>query len=236
MSEIQTVINDFGTLSILMLFGYFLRKRVKLLQDLYLPAALVAGFIGLLLGPQVLGQFSPVYIPISASIGKWAGVLTAVVFSVSFLGTKPKDFGETALSASIHAGIGHQLQVCVGLICAFIFMHFYDIPLGFGLTPVYGFYGGHGTALSAGTLFQKCGWEGGLDVANTMATAGLVCGVVFGIIMINIGARKGKTVYVKEPSQIPEYIKKGYVEPENRKPIGKGVTYNDVIDPFGFAL
>ena len=236
MSEIQTVINDFGTLSILMLFGYFLRKRVKLLQDLYLPAALVAGFIGLLLGPQVLGQFSPVYIPISASIGKWAGVLTAVVFSVSFLGTKPKDFGETALSASIHAGIGHQLQVCVGLICAFIFMHFYDIPLGFGLTPVYGFYGGHGTALSAGTLFQECGWEGGLDVANTMATAGLVCGVVFGIIMINIGARKGKTVYVKEPSQIPEYIKKGYVEPENRKPIGKGVTYNDVIDPFGFAL
>ena len=71
MSEIQTVINDFGTLSILMLAGYFLRKNIKLLQDLYLPAALVAGFIGLLLGPQVLGQFSPVYIPISGSISKF---------------------------------------------------------------------------------------------------------------------------------------------------------------------
>lgn len=216
-----------------MLFGYFLRKRVKLLQDLYLPAALVAGFIGLLLGPQVLGQFSPVYIPISASIGKWAGVLTAVVFSVSFLGTKPKDFGETALSASIHAGIGHQLQVCVGLICAFIFMHFYDIPLGFGLTPVYGFYGGHGTALSAGTLFQECGWEGGLDGRQYHGDgrSGVRCGVRD--YYDQHRCRKGKTVYVKEPSQIPEYIKKGYVEPENRKPIGKGVTYNDVIDPFG---
>ena len=237
MSAIQTVVNDFGILSILMLVGFFVRKKVKLLQNLYLPAALVAGFIGLLLGPQVLGKVSPIYIPITSTIGSWAGVLTAIVFSVSFLGTKPKDFGETALSASIHAGMGHQLQVCIGLLCAFIFINLgYDIPLGFGLTPVYGFYGGHGTALSAGTLFQELGWEGGLDVANTMATAGLVCGVVFGVIMINIGARKGKTIYVREPSKIPDDVKSGYVEPENRKPIGKGVTFNDVIDPFGFAL
>ena len=236
MSEIQVVVNDFGTLSILLLIGYFLRKNVKLFQDLYLPAALVAGFTGLLFGPQVLGKISPVYIPIAPSIGKWAGVLTAVVFSVSFLGTKPKNFGETALSASLHAGIGHQLQVCIGLICAFVFMHFYDIPLGFGLTPVYGFYGGHGTALSSGTLFQELGWEAGLDVANTMATAGLVCGVVFGVILINIGARQGKTIYVRQPSEIPIEVKRGYVEPENRKSIGKGVTFNDVIDPFGFAL
>jgi len=237
MSAIQTVVNDFGILSILMLIGYFLRKKIRLLQDLYLPAALVAGFIGLLFGPQVLGQVSPIYIPITSTIGSWAGVLTAVVFSVSFLGTKPTDFGETALSASVHAGMGHQLQVCIGLLCAFIFIQLgYDIPLGFGLTPVYGFYGGHGTALSAGTLFQELGWEGGLDVANTMATAGLVFGVVFGVVMINIGARKGKTIYVREPSKITEDVKSGYVKPEDRKAIGKGVTFNDVIDPFGFAL
>lgn len=236
MSAIQTVIYDFGTLSILLLIGFFVRKRVKLLQNLYLPAALVAGFIGLLLGPQVLGKFTDYCIPSSPTIKSWPGVLTAVVFSVSFLGVKPRNFGETALSASIHSGIGHQLQVCIGLVCAAIFMRFYDIPLGFGLTPVYGFYGGHGTALAAGTLFQKLGWQAGLDVCNTMATAGLVCGVVFGIIMINIGARKGRTIYVEEPSAIPDYIKVGYVEPQNRKPIGSGVTYNDVIDPFGFAL
>lgn len=236
MSAIQTVVYDFGTLSLLILAGYFIRKHVKLFQDLYLPASLVAGFLGLLLGPQVLGSVSPVYLPIASTIGSWAGVLTAVVFSVSFLGTKPKNFGEAALSTSIHAGINHQLQVVVGLTCAFIFMKSYDIPLGFGLTPVYGFYGGHGTALATGTIFQELGWEGGLDVANTMATAGLVIGVVFGIIMINIGARKGKTLYVKEPSQIPREVKLGYIEPANRKPIGMGVTYNDVIDPFGFAL
>lgn len=236
MSAIQTVVYDFGTLSLLMLLGFFVRKKVKLLQDLYLPASLVGGFLGLILGPQVLGKISPIYFPISSTIGSWAGVLTAVVFSVSFLGAPQKNLGEAALSASVHAGISHQLQVIVGLICAYIFMPFYDFPLGFGLTPVYGFYGGHGTALAAGTLFKELGWERGLDVANTMATAGLVCGVVFGIIMINIGARQGKTLYVKKAAEIPREVKVGYVKPENRKPIGSGVTYNDVIDPFCFSL
>lgn len=155
MSAIQTVVYDFGTLSFLMLVAFFIRKHVKLFQDLYLPASLIAGFLGLLLGPQILGKVSPICLPVTSTIGSWAGVLTAVVFSVSFLGAKQKDFGEAALSTSVHAGIGHQLQVVVGLICAYIFITFfgYDFPLGFGLTPVFGFYGGHGTALSAGTLF-----------------------------------------------------------------------------------
>ena len=236
MSAIQSVVNDFGTLSILLLIGFFVRKRIKLLQNLYLPAALVAGFIGLLLGPQVLGKFTDYCIPLSPTIKSWPGVLTAVVFSVSFLGVKPRNFGETSLSASIHAGIGHQIQVCIGLICAAFFMRFYDFPLGFGLTPVYGFYGGPATSIAAGTLFQKLGWEAGLDVANTMATAGLISGVVLGVVLINIGIRKGEAIYVKDPSSIPDYIKVGYVEPQNRKPIGYGVTYNDVIDPFCFAL
>ena len=43
MSAIQTVVYDFGALSLLMLIGYFIRKKSRLLQDLYLPAALVAG-------------------------------------------------------------------------------------------------------------------------------------------------------------------------------------------------
>jgi ESS family glutamate:Na+ symporter len=237
MSAIQTVVYDFGTLSVLMLLGFFVRKRVKLFQDLYLPVSLVGGFLGLVLGPQLLGKISTVYFPISSTISSWPGVLTAVVFSVSFFGAPQKNFGEATISTSIHAGIGHQSQVIIGLICAYIFMHFYDnLPLGFGLTPVYGFYGGHGTALAAGTLFKELGWPEGLDVANTMATAGLVCGVVFGIIMINIGARQGKTLYVKKPTEIPREFKIGYVKPENRKPIGSGVTYNDVIDPLCFSL
>lgn len=122
MSAIQTVVYDFGALSLLMLIGYFIRKKSRLLQDLYLPAALVAGFVGLLLGPQVLGRFSPVYFPITDSMRDWPSILNAVLFSVSFLGAKATDFGETALSTTIQGGIAHQTQVCVGLLCAFFFI------------------------------------------------------------------------------------------------------------------
>lgn len=237
MNAIQTVVWDFGTLSILILAGYFLRRNVKILQNLYIPASLVAGFLGILIGPQVLGKVAPVYLPIGSTIAQWPGVLTAVVFSVVFLGAPGKDFNEAALSTTVHAGIGHQMQVIVGLACAMLFAKFYpDLPLGFGLTPVYGFYGGHGTANAAGATFQELGWKDGLGVANTMATAGLVMGVVLGMVMINIGIRKGNAQLVKKPAEIPVEIKEGYVVPEKRKPIGTGVTYNDVLDPLCFQL
>lgn len=237
MIAIQTVVWDFGTLSILILIGYFFRKKAMILQNLYIPASLIAGFLGLLLGPQVLGKISPFYLPIGASIAQWPGVLTAIVFSVVFLGIPGKNFGEAAFSTTVHAGICHQLQVIVGLACAMFFGKFYsNLPLGFGLTPVYGFYGGHGTASAAGAEFEALGWHEGLGVATTMATAGLVLGVVLGMVMINIGVRKGKAQLVKKSGAISPELKQGYVLPENRKPIGMGVTANDVLDPFCFQL
>ena len=40
-------------------------------------------------------------------------------------------------------GIAHQAQVVAGLIVTIIMMTFYtDLPLAFGLTPVFGFHGG----------------------------------------------------------------------------------------------
>lgn len=152
MSAIQTVLYDLGYLSILLLLGIFLRKKIKFLQNIYTPASLLGGFCGLLLGPQILGTFSPVYFPITESIGKWAGVLVNIVLGVSFFGTtQNKKFGKTALSAATVGGIVHQVQVVVGLLITTLLMFFYkDLPFAFGLTPVYGFHGGHGTANAAG--------------------------------------------------------------------------------------
>ena len=40
MSEIARVLYDLGILSILLLLGVFLRKKVRFLQNLYIPASL----------------------------------------------------------------------------------------------------------------------------------------------------------------------------------------------------
>ena len=52
MSEIARVLYDLGILSIVLLLGVFLRKKVRFLQNLYIPASLLGGFCGLMLGPQ----------------------------------------------------------------------------------------------------------------------------------------------------------------------------------------
>lgn len=238
MNEIATVMYDLGILSVLLLLGIFLRKKVKLFQNIYIPASLLGGFCGLLLGPQVLGHFCSVSLPIGSTIGQWPGVLVNIVLGVSFFGaTQNKKFGRTALSAVTVGGIAHQVQVVAGLVVTMIMMMFYtDLPLAFGLTPVYGFHGGHGTANAAGAALEAAGWADGVSVANTMATAGLLSGIIIGMVVINIGVRRGYAKLVSKPQDVPRSIKEGIVPVGERTPIGMGVTYNDALDPLALQL
>ena len=198
---------------------------------------MIGGFLGLLLGPQVLGKYTQFCLPFSANLAKWPGILITLVFSVQFLGSDPVDFNEAALSGFLMAAIGHMGQVVVGVLCAIFFIQYYpQIPMFFGLTPVFGFYGGHGTAAAAGQALGELGWADGMAVSNTMATAGLIAGIVVGMMIINVGVRKGYAKFALKPSDLPKEMREGYIPVEKRQPIGLGVTGNDVIDPFVFHL
>ena len=65
-------------------------KNVKLFQNVYIPASLLGGICGLLLGPQVLGHFIGFSLPIGSTIAKWPGVLVNIVLGVSFFGATPE--------------------------------------------------------------------------------------------------------------------------------------------------
>ena len=238
MNAIAVVFSDLSVLSLLLLIGFTLRKKVSIFQNLYLPASLLAGFVGLLLGPQVLGQYTEWHLPISSTIGQWPGVLVTVVLGLSFFGTESShNFGKIALSAVTLGGLVHQTQVLVGMGATLIMMpYFANLPFAFGLTPVFGFHGGHGTANAAGAALKAAGWADGVSVANTMATAGLLSGIVIGMIIINIGVRRGFAQKVSKPQDVPQDIREGYVPVEKRVAIGKGVTYNDALDPLALQL
>jgi hypothetical protein len=45
---------DFGLMSVLLVVAHLLRARIRLLQDLYLPSAMIAGVLGFIGGRQVL--------------------------------------------------------------------------------------------------------------------------------------------------------------------------------------
>ena len=76
----------------------------------------------MVLGPQVLGKVSPIYLNYSPAIKQWAGVLSAIVFSCSFLGLKLEKVTGSALQTYFLAGSIHQAQVIIGLSLTFLVM------------------------------------------------------------------------------------------------------------------
>ena len=79
------VLMDFSYMSILLIIAQFMRAKIKFLQNFFIPASLLAGLLGLFLGPQFLGL-----IPWSGSIGSYAYMLVCVLFAGLFLGKKEK--------------------------------------------------------------------------------------------------------------------------------------------------
>ena len=69
------LLSDLGIISALLLVGKFIRVKVKLIQKLFIPPSLLAGVLGLALGPNGLG-----WLPLSGSMGTYAAVLIALVF------------------------------------------------------------------------------------------------------------------------------------------------------------
>lgn len=55
MFNLRTVMFAFVVLALLLLAGRYIKHQSRWCQRLYLPASIVAGVIGLLLGPEVLG-------------------------------------------------------------------------------------------------------------------------------------------------------------------------------------
>jgi hypothetical protein len=71
-----SLLTDAGLIGGLLLVGALVRRWVGVAQRLMLPASVIAGFLGLLLGPKVLGV-----LPFSDQLGTYASVLIAMIFA-----------------------------------------------------------------------------------------------------------------------------------------------------------
>lgn len=70
-----TLFVDTGIISVLLLLGKLMRVKIRFIQRLFIPPSLLAGFIGLSLGPHGFG-----IIPLSTQTGTYAGILIAFIF------------------------------------------------------------------------------------------------------------------------------------------------------------
>lgn len=195
-------------LGILLCISQWILQHVRLFRTLFLPSSLIAGFLALLLGPQVLGEIAArlgaadswlrhgLFPPQMSAI--WAslpGLLISVVFAALLMGKPIPGLRKIWYTAGPQVCFGQTLawgQYVVGLLLAiFVLAPMFGLPEISGALIEIAFEGGHGTAAGMGQAFHEAGWPEGQDLALGLATVGLVGGVVLGTILINLAVRRG---------------------------------------------
>lgn len=236
------LLRSLGLLSIFLLIGTFLRAKVKMFQQTFMPASVIGGFLLLILGPIGL-NFLPIPEDWMKMYSLIPGILIVPIVASVPLGLK-LSVGEKSLKnilplAFIGLGVA-MFQFSVGFFTQILFKKVYDFYPTFGWELGLGFVGGHGTAGLLGNMLQSkdlAYWETAQGVAVTTATFGIVGGILLGMLLINWAARKNQTSILKNPSAIPESFKIGYIKnPEKQPSIGRETTLSASIDSYAFHM
>ncbi|MBQ8573823.1 MAG: sodium:glutamate symporter [Bacteroidales bacterium] len=228
-----TIVVDLGIISALMLLGKLIRVKVKGIQRFLIPPAVLAGIMGLVLGPEVLG-----WLPLSGSLGTYAGILIAFVFAaLPFTSTsKAREVAKVKRMWGYSQG-GMLLQWGFGGLLGILLLgQIWPLNDSFGITMPAGFCGGHGSAAALGDAFAGFGQDEVLTLAMTSATVGIICSIVIGLIFLRIGTKRGYSACLTEAEKLPEELRTGVVEKANRKSIGEGIFSTISVSTLTFNL
>jgi glutamate:Na+ symporter, ESS family len=201
-------------LALLLIVARVIRQRTAVFRRIFLPSSLIAGALGLLLGPQVLGALvrtldpadpeAPA-LPLLADglfpeeiLDVWStlpGLLINIVFAALLMGKAIPGIRTVWRTAGPQVVLGQTIawgQYVVGLLLALLVLGpLYGLPASVGALIEIGFEGGHGTAAGMRPAFEAVGFDEGYDLAVALATIGLVGGVLIGTVLINWAARRG---------------------------------------------
>ena len=242
-------------LGVLLLISKFVRIKWRLTQKLYLPCSIIGGGIALLLGPDVFGRLMGlladrgIAVDITEDAAEaglfgegvmtvWSalpGLLISVVFASLFLGKRIPKLKETVNLAGPNLAFGVTVasgQYVIGLLLALLLLTpVFGVPVFSGVLIEIGFLGGHGTAAGLGDTFDQVDWAEGQDLALGMATIGLLSGVIIGIVLINWGARTGKTRVISADNKGTAKEQAGLIEREDRTAGSTMTVSPSSIDP-----
>ena len=230
---------DFMWAGIFLFIAKILREKIRVLQSLFVPVSLLAGFIGLALGQNGFGVMQ-----FSSQFGSYAGLLIIAVFvSIGLRGFNFSSGGwktnfDRIGSYYCYRNIGWAFQYAVPIIFSMVVLRIFapELNTAFGMLIPAGFQGGHGTAAALGQTLGNLGWEDATDLAMTSATVGILTGIFGGIALIKIGTTKNYTKYVKDFSQLPDDMRTGLIDEGHRPVLGDETVSPMAIDPLAWHL
>lgn len=224
-------------LAVVLIIARFIKRGSTLLQRFFIPSSLVAGVMGLVLGPQVLETIPQ---QITAQWSTFPKLLINVVFAGLFLGKVIPDRKKIWRMAGPMIAFGNTLawgQYVIGAVLTlFVLIPLYNTsPLAASLIEI-SFEGGHGTAAGLAPTFEQLGWAEGSDIALTIATVSIICAILIGVFFVNWHSRHDhKTKQAELARRQKQMIRSGY----NLLRLGEKLSTNPkaiIINLIAFAL
>jgi len=222
--DLSAILVDLIIISLFFILGAIIRAKVKVFQRFLIPASVIGGVIGLIMGKNVIGL-----VPISDFYSQLANVGIDVVFAGLFIGKvipSIRELGRTAGAQTAFAyfnGFG-QIAIGLGVVAVFGMLGTQLSPL-FGLQLVVGFQGGVGVGTAVAPMVGDLGWSAAeaAAVGETCAVAGLVMSVLVGVVIVNIGTARKFTAskFEKTGSNI---VSTTFLPIDKRKSIGREIT------------
>ena len=192
LSALALIAAAFAVLGLLVAIGRAIGPALGL-QRLGLPAAVLAGLLGLLLGPY--GPWPVMPAPIEALWARLPTVLLTLVFGTLLLGRPLPAIGQLWRPAAAQTLLGLTLgfgQYLVGALAVLLVLGPWlgVNPLMACLIEV-GFEGGHGSAAVLGPIYADLGFSEGADLGLAMATVGLLSSTLLGGALVVLAQRRG---------------------------------------------
>ncbi|MGN0295510.1 MAG: sodium/glutamate symporter [Lachnospiraceae bacterium] len=230
----STVFNDLIFLMVFLILGVVIRGIIKPLKNLYIPAGLIGGILALILGPQVLHVID---IPET-----WGGmatpmitiVLTSMIFGIVISKSKVKNY----LGAIDIFVLTYFSQLFVGIFLGNLLRKIWpSLPQAWGTMSCFTFWGGHGAATSAGTLYEELGISDMTSIGLILATFGLFISMIVGMTLVNYSIRKGYASHLKTDGVVLQGDD-DLIPKEKQKPLGFATVSSSNVNGlvFQFAL
>lgn len=223
-----TLVADLGLMCLLLLIGQVLRAKISLLQTLFLPASIIAGMLGLALGPNGLD-----IIPFSDLLSEYPSVLIVLLMTSVPIGQtiQFRRAGNRVGALYSYSQAGQLLQWGLGLMLALALLGpLFNLHDGFGLLLGAGWAGGFGTAAAVGSSFEELGWAEATSLGFTSATVGVLVCIVGGLIITKWAARTGKAENLAKFDELPPEMRTGLIPPEQRVPLGHATLSSSSLE------
>jgi ESS family glutamate:Na+ symporter len=207
---------EFGTglivLSLVFAVAALIRRWTRPLRALFIPTAVVGGFVALALGPEGVGRvndgngiFSVETFAVWTSL---PGLLINVMCASLLLGERLPPMKQIWAISGPHVIMGGAMsagQFAVGGILTLLVLEpVFDFSDKAGALIEMSFAGGHGTLAGLTPVLEEYNAEELLEVGLGLATIGMVTGIVIGTMLVNYAIKSPSISIARDNPTSPD--------------------------------